>query len=100
MGKAVNEEVIDLNPMPQLRRSAEHRDLANMGSQKGKKRLPQFLNASFDVGTALAPLNTRSKDKEGPSTARRGKRALGGRIRREPLWRDQSNPTKVISRNR
>ena len=53
----------DLDPVPQQR--------------KGKKRLPRSLDASFDVGTALAPLNIQSKDKEGPSTARRGREGTG-----------------------
>ena len=41
--------------------------------RKGKKRLPRSLDASFDVGTTLAPPNTRSKDNEGPSIAKRGR---------------------------
>ena len=44
---------------------------------KEKKRLPRSLDASFDVGAALAPPNTRSKDKEGPSTARKGREGIG-----------------------
>ena len=77
VGKAINEEVIDLDPMPQQRNSAERQDLANLGLRKGKKRLPQSLDASFDVGIALAPPNTRSTDKEGPSTAWRGREGTG-----------------------
>ena len=45
--------------------------------RKRKKRLPQSLDASFDVGTASAPPNTRSKDKEGPNTAKRGMEGIG-----------------------
>ena len=75
--KVVNKEVIDLDPMPQRRSSAERQDSANLGSQRGKKRLPQSLDTSFDVGSALAPANTQSKGKEGPSTARRGREGIG-----------------------
>ena len=70
---------------------------------KGKARLRRSLDASFDVGAALAPPNTRSKGKEGPSRARKGQvgqgragRALEGRIWRDPLWLDRSNPAKVV----
>ena len=77
LGKVVNEEVIDLDLVPQRRSSAEHQDSANLGSRKGKKRLPRSLDASFDVGTASAPPNTQSKDKEGPSTAKRGSEGTG-----------------------
>ena len=83
---------VDLDLLPQQR--------------KGKKQLPQSLDASYGIGAASAPPNTRSKNKEGPSTARRGqtpqggaRRALARRIRREPFWRDKSNPAEVISRN-
>ena len=55
-GKAVNEEVIDLDLVPQRRKSAKRRDSANLGLQKGKKLLPWSLDASLDVGTASAPL--------------------------------------------
>ena len=77
---------VDEDPLPQRR--------------KGKSRLQRSLNACFDVGATSAPPNTRSKDKEGPSTAWRGERALAGRIRRDPLWLDRSNPVELISRNR
>ena len=50
----------DFDPVPQRR--------------KEKKRLPRSVDASFDVGTALTPPNTRSKDKEGPSIVRRGRK--------------------------
>ena len=36
-GKAVNEEVIDLDLVPQQRSSAKRRDSANLGLRKGKK---------------------------------------------------------------
>ena len=72
-GKTVNEEVIEFDPVPQRISSAEGQDMANLGSWKGKKRLPQSLDASFDVNTASAPPDTRSKDKAGPSIATRGK---------------------------
>ena len=54
---------IDLDPLPQWR--------------KGKSRLRRSLDASFDVAATSAPPNTRSKDKEGPSTARRGREGTG-----------------------
>ena len=75
-GKVVN-EVIDLDLVPQRRSFAERRDSANLGSRKEKKRLPRFLDASFDMGIASAPPNTQSKDKEGPNTAKRGKEGTG-----------------------
>ena len=74
---------VDEDPLPQWR--------------KGKLQLRRSLNACFDVGATSAPSNIRSKDKEGPSTARR---ALAGRIRRDPLWLDRSNLAELISRNR
>ena len=77
MGKAINEEVIDLDPMLQRRSSAERRDSANLGSRKGKKQLPWSFDACLDVDIASAPPNTRSKDKEGPSIARRGREGIG-----------------------
>ena len=40
---------------------------------KGKARLRRSLDASFDVGAASAPPHTRSKGKEGPSRARKGR---------------------------
>ena len=54
---------VDLDPVPQRR--------------KGKSRLRRSIDASFDVGAASAPPNTRSKDKEGPCTARRGREGTG-----------------------
>ena len=53
----------DLDPMPQWR--------------KRKKQLLRSFDASFDVGTTSTPPNTQSKDKEGPSTARRGREGTG-----------------------
>ena len=54
---------VDLDLVPQL--------------GKEKKQLPRSHDASFDVGTASAPPDTQSKDKEGPSTARRGREGTG-----------------------
>ena len=76
-GKAVNEEVIDLDLVPQRRSSAEHRDSTNLGLRKGTNRLPRSLDVFFDVDTASAPPNTRSKDKERLSTAKRGREGTG-----------------------
>ena len=50
---------VDEDPLPQRR--------------KGKSQFRQSLDAFFDVGATSGPPNTRSKDKEGPSTAWRGK---------------------------
>ena len=41
--------------------------------RKGKAQFRRSLEASFDVGAASALPNTRSKDKEGPSTAKKGR---------------------------
>ena len=51
---------------------------------KGKARLRRSLDASFDVGATSAPPNTRSKGKEGPSTARRGKEGTGRKEKEKP----------------
>ena len=61
---------VDEDPLPQRR--------------KGKSRLQRSLDASFDVGAASAPPNTRSKDKEGPSTARRGRESTGRKDKERP----------------
>ena len=53
--------------------------------RKGKARFRRSLEASFDVDAASAPPNTRSKDKEGPSTARKGRE---GTVRK-----DKERPT-------
>ena len=53
--EAINEVIIDLDPVPQQRSSVEHQDSANLGLRKGKKQLPWSLDASFDFDTALAP---------------------------------------------
>ena len=45
--------------------------------RKGKAQFRRSLEASFDVGAASAPPNIRSKDKEGPSTARKGREGTG-----------------------
>ena len=66
---------IDEDPLPQRR--------------KGKSRLRRSLDASFDVGATLAPLNTRRKDKEGPSTARRGKEGIGKKDKERPTLAGQ-----------
>ena len=55
---------------------AQLQDLANLGFWKGKKQLPQSLDVAFDLGIASAP-NTQSKDKEGLSTAKRGREGIG-----------------------
>ena len=57
--------------------SAQPQDLANLCLRKEKKQLLGSFDASFDLGTTLAPPNTQSKDKEGPSTAKRGRKGTG-----------------------
>ena len=52
--------------------------------RKGKAQFQQSLEASFDVGAALAPSNTRSKDREGPSTARKGKAGTARKEKERP----------------
>ena len=61
---------VDEDPLPQRR--------------KGNLRLQRSLDASFDVGAASAPPNTRSKDKEGPSTARKGREGIGRKDKEKP----------------
>ena len=61
---------VDEDPQPQRR--------------KGKLRLRRSLDACFDVDAASAPPNTRSKDKEGPSTARRGREGTGRKDKERP----------------
>ena len=85
MDKAVNEEVIDLDPMPQWRNFAEHLDLANLGLRKGKKRLPRSLDASFDLDiVSVLPIH-EVRTKKGQTLQGGAERALEGRRRREPL---------------
>ena len=57
--------------------------------RKGKARLRRSLDASFDVGAASALPNTRSKDKEGPSTARRGREGTTRKDRERPTLAGQ-----------
>ena len=47
------------------------------------------LDASFDVGAASAPSNTRSKDKEGPSTGRRGREGTAKKDKERPTLAGQ-----------
>ena len=61
---------VDDDPLPQRR--------------KGKARLRRSLDAFFDIGAASAPVNTRSKDKEGPNTARRGREGTGRKDKERP----------------
>ena len=62
--------------------SAERRDLTNLGLRKGKKRLRQSLDASFDLGTALAPRIHKVKTSKGQTPQGKVGRALGGRKKR------------------
>ena len=48
--------------------------MANLGLRKGKRQLQWSLDASFDLDIAMALPNIQSKDKEGPSTTRIGKK--------------------------
>ena len=72
---------VDEDPLPQQR--------------KGKARLRRSLDASFDVGAASAPPNTRSKDKEGPSTARKGREGIGRKDKEKPTLARQKQSRGV-----
>ena len=72
---------VDDNPLPQWR--------------KGKACLQRSLDASFNVGVASAPPNTRSKDKEGPSTARRGREGTGRKDKERPTLAGQKQSRGV-----
>ena len=56
---------------------------------KGKARLRRSFDASFDVGAASVPPNTRSKGKEGPSAVRRGKEGIGRKDKERPTLAGQ-----------
>ena len=57
--------------------------------RKGKARFRRSLEASFDVGAASAPPNTQSKDKEGPSTARKGREGTARKDKERPTLAGQ-----------
>ena len=57
--------------------------------RKGKDRFRRSLEASFDVGAASALPNTRSKDKEGPSTARKGREGTARKEKERPTLAGQ-----------
>ena len=57
--------------------------------RKGKARFRRSLEASFDVSGASAPPNTRSKDKEGPSTARKGRKGTARKDQERPTLAGQ-----------
>ena len=57
--------------------------------RKGKARFRRSLEASFDVGAASAQPNTRSKDKEGPSTARKGREGTARKEKERPTLSGQ-----------
>ena len=63
--------------------------------RKGKARFRQSLEASFDVGAALAPLNTWSKDKEGPSTVRKGREGTARKEKERPTLAGQKQSRGV-----
>ena len=52
--------------------------------RKGKARFQRSLEASSDVGAASTPPNTRSKDKEGPSTATKGREGTARKDKERP----------------
>ena len=56
---------------------------------KGKARLRRSLDASFDEDAASAPPNTRSKVKEGPSRARKGREGTGRKDMERPILAGQ-----------
>ena len=72
---------VDEDPLPQRR--------------KGKSRLRRSLDASFDVGAASTPPNTRSKDKKGPSTTRRGREGTGKKDKERPTLARQKQTCGV-----
>ena len=72
---------VDDDPLPQRR--------------KGKAQLRWSLDASFDVGAASAPPNTRSKNKEGPSTARRGREGTARKDKERPTLAGQKQSQGV-----
>ena len=72
---------VDEDPLPQRR--------------KEKARLRRSLDASLDVDAALAPPNTQSKDKEGPSTARRGREGTGRKDKERPTLAGQKQSRGV-----
>ena len=72
---------VDEDPLPQRR--------------KGKSRLRRSLDACFDVVAASAPPNTRSKDKEGPSTARRGREGTSRKDKERPTLAGQKQSRGV-----
>ena len=59
--------------------------------QRGKRKaqMRRSLDASFDIGAASAPPNTRSKGKEGPSTARRSKEDTSRKEKERPTLAGQ-----------
>ena len=104
-------EVIDLNLVPG--NSNVHGGDSNLNDpdvnvdedplpqwKKGKARLQRSLDASFDVGAISALLIHKVKTRKGQAPQGGAERALAGRIRRDPLWLDRSNPTELVSRNR
>ena len=63
---------------------------------KGKARLQRSLDASFDIGAVSAPPNTRSKGKEGPSTAQRGKDGTGRKEKERPTLAGQNQSRGLV----
>ena len=98
--KVVTKIAIQFDPVLQQLKSPQHRDLANLGLRKRMKQLAQSFDTILNINIVLVPPNTQNKDKEGPSTEKIGRKGIGRKVRRRPLWQEQSHPTKVISRNR
>ena len=67
--------------------------------RKGKARFQRSLEDSFDVGAASAPLNTRNKDKEGPSTARKGREGTARKEKERPTLAGQRQSHGVGMKN-
>ena len=63
--------------------------------RKEKARLRRSLDASFDVGATSALPNTRSKDKEGPSTAKRGREGTARKDKERPTLAGQRQSRRV-----
>ena len=98
--KTVNEEVIDLDPVPQRRSSAKCGIRPIWGRRRRRSNCHGPLMLLLTWVLHRPPKIHEVRTKKGQAPQRGARRALAGRIRREPLWQDQSNPAEVISRNR
>ena len=77
---------VDEDPLPQRRK----------GSRDCDGPLTLFLTSVLH----RPPLIHKVRTRKGQTLQGRAGRALAGRIKRDPLWLDRSNPAELISRNR